>query len=281
MGNSITRFDGRQIPGSCSRGSSVFAAFDWEDMVLESGQPIREKAVSERGRITDFPTEDRDRLTAKLGHYSKVQSSKSEDTVTWNVFGATTLDHWIGELLELGIGPACRPSTWNAGFWTRMPHPDTGMRQHGPESEVSLTAGAWRYEFESKWLQDLDGKQGKDRQQSQISMRAYCAQQGDVHPDQWGVVVIAPSPPLYPPARKASSVFRRYFQPEGHCYRALPAASALRAVAITWEQILAMLKNHPSHDMVAAYLTWRLKLVAAPADPAQSPRLPKSSPTRP
>lgn len=184
-------------------------------------------------------------------------------TVTWNVFGVCGLETWLPELLDRSIGPATRPSTWQARFWTRQPHPDTGLCQHGPESELSVTSDGWRYEFEAKWLQDLDGKQGKDHQQTQIQMRAYCAQLTATHEERWGVVVIAPSPRLYPPAQRSTSVFRRYFEPDGDIYTALPPAVALRTTAITWEQVHDILTWYGTHRKVADYLAWRLALITS------------------
>jgi hypothetical protein len=118
-----------------------------------------------------------------------------------------------------------------------------------------------RYEFEAKWTQDIDGSQGRDRQQSQLDMRYACARNGVVDANHCAVIVIAPSPDRYPPARKPTSVFRRYFESLDDGYCALPAAIKVSATAITWEQVLTVLARHPEEADRAAYLAWRLNLL--------------------
>jgi hypothetical protein len=166
----IERFDGQRIEGSRSKRSGVFAAFDWEDLVLRASLPIIGKATSvfEKGRLNDFPEEDHRALTRKLGHYSKVQSINSEDTVTWSVLGAYTLDQWIPYVLDLAFGPTHRPVP---NFWARARVMDTR-----PESDVTLQQDYWKYEIESKWLQDIGKGQGQQRDLTQLDLRASCAQ---------------------------------------------------------------------------------------------------------
>ena len=250
----IRGFAGQQIAGSRSRGSGVFAAFDWEDMVLRSGLPIIGKATSkfDQGRVTDFPEEDRPALTRKLGHYAKVQSANSEDTVTWSVLGPDTAKHWLPDVLDKAFGPSHRPEQ---KFWRRETVMDTS-----PESDVSLTQSSWRYEIESKWLQDIGKGQGKKRNLTQLDLRAVCAKETTASAVRWGVLVIALPAHLYPCARKSESVFRQYFEPEGDSYRALARADALRCVAVTWIQVLDVLRQNPSCTPTAEYLEWRISI---------------------
>ncbi len=261
MSYSIRGFDGRMIQGSRSLGSGVFAAFDWHDMVLKPGPPITRKALSETGRTSDFPLEDRDKLAAKLGHYSKLQSANSEDTVTWSVFGAQPFAAWLPPLLARVFQEPVLPSEWSAHFWERQAHPDTGLVTHGPESEITLKSPGWCIEIESKWLSDLDGLQGSAKNISQVEMRAHTAQQNAGDNGKWGVLVIAPGAPRYPPAAKGTSVFRAYFNVEGDSYLCLPCAESLRAKVITWEDLASVLAAHPGYEVVAAYLRWRLMLI--------------------
>ncbi len=261
MSCTIQRFDGRTIEGSRSTGSGVFAAFDWEQMVPALGPAIEGKALTEQGRVADFPLADHDRLKAKLGHYSKVQSANSEDTVTWTVFGLGNNVDWLPELLDFAFGRTPRPVEWQTRLWCRDPHPDTGSTANGPEADVVLTAPGWRFDFEAKWLQDIDGKQGKSRTLSQLDMRANSARLSADEESQWGVLVIAPSSHIYPKARSSSSVFRRYFEPSINGYRSRTTARDLHAAIVTWEQILAILQNHPAQQSRADYLDWRLRLL--------------------
>ena len=64
MSSIIRRFDGKEIEGSCSRGSGVFAAFDWEDLVLCSGPKIRGKATPDHRGLASFPAGDQEALSA-------------------------------------------------------------------------------------------------------------------------------------------------------------------------------------------------------------------------
>ena len=77
------------------------------------------------------------------------------------------------------------------------------------------------------------------------------------------MLVIVPSPKLYPYAEKRTSVFRRYFEPDGEKYRSLPSAIELRASAVTWVQIQEILNRHATHRRVADYLAWRLRCITS------------------
>lgn len=261
MSYTIIGFDGRAIVGSRSVGSGVFAAFDWHDMVLNPGPPIIRKALTERGRTSDFPPEDRETLKAKLGHYSRLQSANSEDTVTWSVFGAKPFAPWLTPLLAGIFDEPTIPSDWSACFWQRQAHPDTGLVEHGPESEITLTAPGWCIEIEAKWLSDLDGTQGAARNRSQIDMRAFTAQRNAGSGGAWRVLVIAPSVGLYPPAGKQASVFRTYFDQDGASYRGRASAEDAKARVVTWEEVAAVLATHAGYKEIADYLRWRLTLI--------------------
>lgn len=230
-------------------------------MVLSPGQPVVGKALSEKGRISDFPPEDRDQLTATLGHYSKLQSANSEDTVTWSVFGSRPFAPWLPLLMARVFQEPTVPTDWSARFWERQAHPDTGLVKHGPESEITLTSPGWCIEVESKWLSDLDGAQGSAKNVSQIQMRAHTAKRNAGENGRWGVLVVAPSPRRYPPAARATSVFRAYFDINGTSYLCRPGTEQMRARIITWEEVASFLSTQPGYEAVATYLQWRLMLI--------------------
>lgn len=210
--------------------------------------------------MTDFPLEDQEQLTARLGHYSKVQSVNSEDTVTWSVFGAQPLDGWLPEFLAAKLGRADIPRVWSARFWKRQPHPDTGSTAHGPESEITLTASGWCIEVESKWRSDLDGTQGASRCTSQVEMRSHSAR-ANAGSGQSAVLIIAPGPDLYPPARNPASVFRKYFDVNGTAYSPRVSAQDLNAHTLSWESIASALEDTAGYESVGSYLRWRLDLI--------------------
>jgi hypothetical protein len=229
-------------------------------MVLNPGDPIIRKANAERGCVTDFPPEDRGLLTAQLGHYSRVQSVNSEDTVTWSAFGAQSLDPWLPMMLASKLGLDDIPRTWSARFWERQPHPDTGLTIHGPESEITLSTPGWCIEIESKWRSDLDGHQGSARTRSQLEMRSHTARRNASN-GQSAVLIVAPGPSLYPPARKATSVFRKYFDVDGDEYMPQACARELDAHIVTWESLAEILEQQTGYEHVGSYLRWRLDLL--------------------
>jgi hypothetical protein len=249
--DTLTRFDGFEIAGARSRGSRVFAAFDWRAMVLFPGDDIERKACSKGDRINAFDSADHEELSHVLGHYSDVQSINSEDTVTWSCFRARSIDHWIDAFVEEAFGPAGRP-LWNKPIlWERRRHPDQSGDEMGPEADVILESGpgspAWRYVVEAKWMADLDGRQGVDRTKTQLDMRLSTARAGGLSETHCGVIVICPRPSRY--LRRPQAIFRKYFQPSGDRYISLVPGARV----VTWERIATMAGGE-----LEKYLTWRL-----------------------
>jgi hypothetical protein len=169
----------------------VFAAIDWQDMVLQVGDAIRGKACVPSRQLRSFAPIDQPALKSRYGRYCDLQSINAEDTVTWSVFGCVSPEPWLGTLFDTAFGPSSRPATWGLDFWTRTAHPDTGSTANGPEHDVMFHAPNWRYAGESKWKQDIDGAQGRSGTISQLEMRAGWASAG-IATGQWGVLVIAP-----------------------------------------------------------------------------------------
>ena len=152
----IERWDGREMHGVRSRGSSVFAALDWRDLVLATGSPIEAKAVLPSKQLRSFSSEAQRYLTQCDGRYCDLQSINSEDTVTWSVFGVCPVELWAGDLLNLAFGQMKRPSNWTVRFWARLSHPETGVTGHGPEADLTLEAdGDWFFAIEAKWRNDI------------------------------------------------------------------------------------------------------------------------------
>lgn len=227
---------------------------------------IQKKAgqTSPRG-LAAYASNEHARLTSKLGHYSQVQSINCEDTVTWAAFHKP-IGAWFPSILQQCFGTNDRPQIWETRHWARARHRDTGLVTHGPEADVEACAPtiecpAWRYIVEAKWTQDIDGKQGSSGKLTQLDFRGEIACDGNLERGQYGVLVIAPAPKRYSPARRANSVFRRYFTIDGETYRPMPAADRVFAQAITWEAVAAALDQVDSHREIAAYLRWRLSLL--------------------
>jgi hypothetical protein len=265
MASTIPSFDGSVIEGSITNtGSDVFAAFDWERLVLPPlGTAIIGKSkISANVRLRGFPPEDHDRLTEKLGHYSDVQSLNGEDTVTWSVFGCASREGWLNDMLAEVFGPAERPTAWELALWSRICHPDTGKVGHGPQSDVVIQNAEikntlWRYVVEAKWTGDISvHKHGQD----QLQMRTYEARLDDVPLERSGVIVVVPCAARYSHATKKRSIFSRYFTPEGNGYTELDAAKELNARALTWERLVEIIAGR-GRPKLEAYMGWRLSQI--------------------
>ncbi|WP_226995420.1 hypothetical protein, partial [Candidatus Symbiothrix dinenymphae] len=80
------------------------------------------------GHTKDFSSENQIILTKELGYYSNLQSIKSEDAITWSLFGyiayqdSAVRDKFFNELLRflhLDEDKNCQIK-----LWQRLPHPD-------------------------------------------------------------------------------------------------------------------------------------------------------------
>ena len=258
----IKGWRGQQIVGARSRGSRVFAAFDWRDLVLMPEPPIEKKAATPSRQAWSFAEEDRARLAERDGRYTDLQSVNSEDSVTWATFGPAVKDRAVHAVVRAAFPSSHSPSSLTRAFWQRYPHPEGGRRKKGPEPDVVLGAVDWCLVTEAKWRADLDGKQGRGGGTGQLEMRTHVAQQSAPAGFR-GVLVVVPSPRRYLKTKR-HPVFARYFAPEGDTYRALPACDELATrmevpiAVVTWEQIVEILAGHGTDRDVVAYLRWRL-----------------------
>ncbi len=165
-------------------------------------------------------------------------------------------------MLDVAFGAAQRPTRWRAEFWTRLPHPDTGIAEHGPEADVTLAGddGSF-YAVEAKWLSDIPPTQGRSQRITQLEMRTASVRARCADPSRRGVLVVAPGPARYPHANRLTSTFSRYFAVSGDTYVPRSTAVALETRAVTWEQIARMLAGMPRGNVVGGYLAWRLGLL--------------------
>lgn len=261
MSDRIVRYDGREILGSRSRGSGVFAAFDWKDLVFGNTTGAIVRKAEAKSNVNDFPVEDRERLTKVLGHYSQVQSINCEDTVTWAVF-QDRLHPWVPDLLRSAAPHRELPDVWRAELWVPSQHPRRPTATRRPEADAMLHGDDWCYAVEAKWLHDIGLHSGSGYQDTQLDYRAHAAREQTGNSATSGVLVIVPSPERYPPADDAKSVFRRYFSVAGDRYHPTQAARDLEAVIVTWEEIADRLKwGTIAHQDCGRYLTWRLSFL--------------------
>jgi len=81
--STILGWRGQTIVGSRSLRSKGFWAHDWRDMVVDATGAITSKATAAGGARNWFSQGDFVALSKRDGRCSYLQSSRSEDTVTW------------------------------------------------------------------------------------------------------------------------------------------------------------------------------------------------------
>ncbi len=138
---------------------------------LKEGPPpeIRRK-LSKSRRPSAFRGDDLDAVVEKLGFYCNLQSVKSEDAITWSVFGPLTyapaivraeFSTRLFHLIEAQLDP---PKSANISLWRHVPHPDTSG-PGGLELDFLVETPKVVIVGEAKWDSFLDTRQGKDKDQ--------------------------------------------------------------------------------------------------------------------
>ena len=164
------------------------------------------------------------------------------------------------EIIDHTFPERTPPAAWTPPFWERKTLVRPDQRGVQPEADLVLRSSGWEYGVECKWTVDLKADQGRQKDKTQLDMRAYAVEESGVSVNQGGVIVIFPGPDRYKYAKRPNSVFSRYFFVEGDQYGARDSAKELNAVAITWEQVLAALRRDAQARDTADYLDWRLRL---------------------
>lgn len=124
-----------------------------------------------------FSGEDYEAVTRVLGFYSDLQSIRSEDAITWSVFGP--VGHapedvrvaFVSDLFRLVSADLPQPQQAEISLWRRIPHPDT-LVSGGPEIDFMILTDSVLVLGEAKWLSSVGTKQGKNRDKDQIQLRS-------------------------------------------------------------------------------------------------------------
>jgi hypothetical protein len=112
---------------------------------------------------------------SNLGFYCDLQSLRSEDAITWSVFG--TLHYFskeqqvqfVNSLLKI-IGVEYHVSDCFIQLWTRIAHPET-LVSGGPELDFQTVANNVVVFGEAKWRSKVANNQGKDKNKNQLELR--------------------------------------------------------------------------------------------------------------
>jgi hypothetical protein len=161
-----------------SKGSSGAVRSYKENLLIPEGVvfPTAEltSKLTKSGHGSDFADENRRELEADLGYYCDLQSIKSEDAITWSLFGYVGCqsqdirDRFFNELLSALHNET--DTNCQIKLWQRLPHPNTSPGG-GPEMDVILMGEKYMFLVECKWGSAIDKKQGVDKDKSQIDIR--------------------------------------------------------------------------------------------------------------
>jgi len=133
------------------------------------------KKLCQSNHINDFDELERHELTRELGFYCGLQSLRSEDAITWSVFG--TLHYFskryqidfVNSLLDI-VGVKSPVNDCLIELWTRIAHPDT-LVSGGPELDLQIFCDNLVIFGEAKWLSKVAEGQGKKKDKSQLELR--------------------------------------------------------------------------------------------------------------
>jgi hypothetical protein len=169
----------KEIEVAKSKGGKI-SVCDYRDNLIipvDSTWPHPDivKKLYQSNHINDFDELERHELTRELGFYCDLQSLRSEDAITWSVFG--TLHYFskkyqidfVNSLLDI-IGVKSPVNDCLIELWTRIAHPDT-LVSGGPELDLQIVCDNLVIFGEAKWLSKVAEGQGKKKDKNQLELR--------------------------------------------------------------------------------------------------------------
>lgn len=169
-------WNGKEIEALESRGGKISVCNYEDNLIIPPGvlwphiDIIKKLYKSEHGRYFD------EKISQKLSFYCDLQSLRSEDAITWSVFGVlnyfpeddrVTFLNSILELTEHDI----RVKHCMLQLWMRIVHPDTKV-SGGPELDFIFITDKVVVLGESKWGSEVARNQGKNKNKTQIQLRS-------------------------------------------------------------------------------------------------------------
>lgn len=161
-----------------SKGKSGAVKLFRENLLIPEGVefPTIEIAskLTKSEHFKDFSINNQLKITNELGYYSDLQSIKSEDAITWSLFGYVAYQNkkirlqFLNELLEkLNL---TQDTNCEIKLWQRLPHPET-FGSGGPEMDVIILGSRHLLLVECKWGAGIGKNQGKNKNKNQIEIR--------------------------------------------------------------------------------------------------------------
>jgi hypothetical protein len=135
---------------------------------------LKDTKIVKSNHLKDFDEMFHKPLTAEFGFYTDLLSIKSEDAITWSLFGyisymeQNVIDSFYNEFLsKLDFQ---KDSNCIIKLWQRLPHPQTFV-SGGPEVDVILMGNKYCILIECKWSSGIGKNQGVDKNLDQIQIR--------------------------------------------------------------------------------------------------------------
>lgn len=175
-------WNGKEIRIERSKRGKI-SVCDYEDNLIVPTNSIWPhpdivKKLYKSKHVDAFDDHARFELCKKLGFYCDLQSLRSEDAITWSVFGTlqyfpkehqiefinSLLTHvrWIDEKLHV--------NDCLIQLWTRIAHPDT-LVSGGPELDFQIVSDKLVIFGESKWTSNVAKGQGRKKDKNQLQLR--------------------------------------------------------------------------------------------------------------
>ena len=206
--------------------------------------------LTRSGHQSDFDGPDLAAACSKYGHYSDLQSLRSEDAVTWSVFGTLIYADpairaaYARELL-LALDVPVSDREFDVWLWRRVPHPDTGGH-NGPEIDFAIQSEHLLLLGEAKWGSGIGSAQGVLKDQDQLSLRRLFleSRSSDLFARQTTLVVLTVSPDGGLQEQRDSSL----------------KFGTLHLRDTAWS-VVSGLTSHPLAEELDKYLTWKQQFV--------------------
>jgi hypothetical protein len=180
MTTTMLDWNKKEIITAKSKGGKISVCNYENNLIIPSSlvwpHPDILKKLYRSNHSKDFDQASLEALSAKLGFYCDLQSLRSEDAITWSIFGTLTYFSknqqvtFVNSLLK-NIGEELIVKDCLIQLWTRIAHPDT-LVSGGPEIDFQIIGDTLVLLGECKWTAKVAENQGKQKNKNQIQLRA-------------------------------------------------------------------------------------------------------------
>ena len=237
----IQNWKSQEIKSAKSRGGKL-AVLDYRDNLIIPKKTIWPhpdilKKLYKSNRISAFHELDQKKLKEKLGFYCDLQSLRSEDAITWSIFGTLQLFdeekrveflNSLFTLLELDL----KASQCTIQCFMRIAHPDT-LVSGGPELDFFILTDSAIILGESKWRSKIGEGQGKSGRKNQLQLRSE-------YLEKYGKKIFT--------SQKTQLVLLTGITSYETNYNNIKS--------ITWEEVCKA-TNHPLKEEISKYYSWK------------------------